>query len=399
MEKRRNKKPKSVGNGEGSLYYSEKLQKWVGQYNEPNGKRKTISQKKGEKVSDFKKRFRNILNDINNNSYIKDTVVSLYNILKDYIDSKHNTGIISDRTYIRNIEILKLLEKCCADFIYRPIQKVNILDIKKALPNFVSMTYDELHTKYYSQNTINKSYMLLKKGFEIAVSDRIISYNILNSESIKKPKAKIEPKKVEALTIDEEKNLISILESTPHKYHDIILLLLYTGLRVGELLAIEKSNVNLKEKTLTIERTLTKNANDKVILGKKTKTHAGMRTVYLNNSAYNLLKKILDNKVTNMYNLIFFDYKNNAFITPTEINSYLQRLSKKYNLCPHIHTHMLRHTYATRCIEAGISAKVLQKNLGHENIETTLNTYTSVFEKFNKDENEKYDIYMKKCMQ
>ena len=85
MEKRRNKKPKSVGNGEGSLYYSEKLQKWVGQYNEPNGKRKTISQKKGEKVSDFKKRFRNILNDINNNSYIKDTVVSLYNILKDYI--------------------------------------------------------------------------------------------------------------------------------------------------------------------------------------------------------------------------------------------------------------------------------------------------------------------------
>ena len=42
-----------------------------------------------------------------------------------------------------------------------------------------------------------------------------------------------------------------------------------------------------------------------------------------------------------------------------------------------------------------MSAKVLQKNLGHRKIQTTLDTYTSVFEKFNKDENEKYDLYMK----
>ena len=55
---------------------------------------------------------------------------------------------------------------------------------------------------------------------------------------------------------------------------------------------------------------------------------------------------------------------------------------------------MLRHTYATRCIEAGMSAKVLQKNLGHTKIETTLDTYTSIFEKYNISENEKYDAYI-----
>ena len=57
---------------------------------------------------------------------------------------------------------------------------------------------------------------------------------------------------------------------------------------------------------------------------------------------------------------------------------------------------MLRHTYATRCIEAGMSAKVLQQNLGHKKVKTALNTYRSVFNKFQEDENKKYDLYMKK---
>ena len=180
------------------------------------------------------------------------------------------------------------------------------------------------------------------------------------------------------------------------KYKNIILLLLSTGLRVGELLALSRDNVNLKNNTISIERTLTRDKNDKVILGEKTKTVSGKRIVYINNDTSIIFKDILKTNITNMYNLIFFDYENNTFITPNEINSYLQRLNQSNNICNHIHTHMLRHTYATRCIEAGMSAKVLQKNLGHKEIQTTLDTYTSVFDKFNEDENKKYDLYMKR---
>lgn len=397
---RRNKNTKVRGNGEGTIYFSETLQKWVAQYVEPSGKRKTLTQKKNEKISDFKKRFTNIISDINNKTYIESNTTSLYNILNDYFENKHKTGITSDRTYKRDTESLKLLEKTCQDFIYKPIQKVTISEIKKALPNFVELELinpktNEKVVKIYSQNVIDKLYMILNKGFKIATSERIIQYNIMDNESIQKPKAKKENEKVEALTIEEEKELIEVLQNSNHKYKNIILLTLFTGMRIGEVLAITRDNINLKENTITIEKTLTRNKNDKVILGQKTKTKAGQRTILLSNNAQKILKNILSTNIANIYNLIFYDYDKNTFVTPNEINCFLKRLNQKYKICNDIHTHMLRHTYATRCIEAGMSAKVLQKNLGHRKIQTTLDTYTSVFEKFNKDENEKYDLYMK----
>lgn len=68
---------------------------------------------------------------------------------------------------------------------------------------------------------------------------------------------------------------------------------------------------------------------------------------------------------------------------------------KEVNLkSSNVNTHMLRHTYATRCIESEMSALVLSKLLGHKDIETTLNTYTSVFNKFKEDEIQKYLDYI-----
>ena len=397
---RRNRKVKERGNGEGTLYFSKALNCYVAQYIDPSGKRKTLKQKKSEKVGEFKSRFNNIVVSISNGSYISPSTTSLYNILKDYIDNKYNIGIIGDRSYIRNMETLKLLKKCCSNFIDKPVQKVIVSDIKKSLPNFIELKYINPKTKenvikVYSQNIIDKLYTLLNKGFKIAFSERIIVFNPMENESIKKPKAKKETPKVEALTIDEQRKLIDILKQSSHKYKNIILLALYTGMRIGEVLAITRDNINLKENTLTVEKTLTRDKNDKVVLGKTTKTQTGKRTIFLNNNAIPILKETLQNNLFNTYNLIFYDYEKNTFITPNEINNYLQRLNEKYKICSHIHTHMLRHTFATRCIESGMQAKVLQQILGHKKISTTLDTYTSVFDKFNKDENEKYNNYMK----
>ena len=61
-----------------------------------------------------------------------------------------------------------------------------------------------------------------------------------------------------------------------------------------------------------------------------------------------------------------------------------------------VNTHMLRHTFATRCIENGVSPVVLQKILGHKDIQVTLNTYTDVFNEFKEKEIEKIDDFFNK---
>ena len=96
---------------------------------------------------------------------------------------------------------------------------------------------------------------MLKRGFKIAFSERIILFNFMDNENLKKPKAKKELTKVEALSIEEQKNLVSILENSTYKYRDIILLALFTGMRIGEVLAITNNNIDLKDKASPIQFT------------------------------------------------------------------------------------------------------------------------------------------------
>ena len=382
---RRNKNTKSVGNGEGSLYKSEKLNCWIYQYHDNNGSRKTMKQKKSENVKDFKARVTALKNKLDNGTYIEKSNKTMINILEEHIEYKHNNNITSDRSYLRDKNTLEQIKKCCKDICNLPIQKVTVAQIKKIMPNITK----------YSENTISKIWRFINKTFKIALSDHLITFSPMNNISIVKPKPNKITTPIEALTVEEQKKFIDVLKTTEHEYNNILLLQLQTGMRIGEVLALTIDCIDLKNNQITVYRTLTRDTNDKVIMGKTAKTKAGIRTIPMNKKTNELCQKILDTKLKNIENLLFYDYKNNTYISPNEINCYLQRLNNKYKISKHIHTHMLRHSFATRFIEAGGSAKVLQKILGHKDIETTLNTYTSVFDEFTQNEQDKYNEYMR----
>lgn len=374
----------------GTLYFSNALNCYVAQYVEPSGKRKTLKQKKNEKVGDFKKRFNNIISSLNNDTYIEKSNDLFIDILTNYIEQKHADGITSDRTYRRDLSTIKQLENTCSNFTNKPIQKITVEDIEES----------KQYIRKYSNTVITKIWTFINKTFQIAVSRRKIPYNIMLDETLTKPISNRPEQKVEALTVAEEEKFINILnnEERNHKYRDILLLQLYTGMRIGEVLALSKDCINLKNNTLTVYRTLTQDMDYHVIMGEHTKTFKkltgidkGKRTFPMSDKVLEIIKRVLNSKTSNINGMLFWDYRKQYFITPCEITSYLKRLNNKYHITDSsLHSHRLRHTFITRCVENNVQTKVIQSLVGHiKGSSITFDVYTSISNDFIAQELEK----------
>lgn len=369
------------GNGEGTIYYSEKLKKWVGQFTagrKSDGKlnRKSVY---GDTRKEVKEKITTALSQIQDNTFIEKSDITLYDIAKEIIDDKKNSNLINANTYKRLTYTLSYIKD--SNIADTPIQKITSKNIKDFLNSKTS----------YSNSVLQKIFQLLGQSFRRAVDRNYINKNPMLSEEVKRPKSSKKDREVISLSIEEEKRLIKALSLENKQYENIVLLMLFSGMRIGEVLAIKCADIDFKEHSLFINSTLTRNEKDKTILGETTKTQNSKRIITITKNIEKILKKSLENIYVNKYDLLFYD--KNGFITPSQINSYLIRLNKKYSIANELHNHMLRHTYATRCIEAGMSVKVLQKKLGHSKIETTLNTYASVLARFEGQEDDKLNIY------
>lgn len=361
------------GNGEGSIFYSEKLNRWVGQFTagrKSDGKlnRKSVY---GKTRKEVKEKMTKALAEVQEGNIINKTNITVGELAKIIVEDKKNSNQISSNTYNRATYTLKIIEN--SDLGNTPIQKVTATSIKNFLNNNTN----------YSDSSLKKIYQLLGQTFRRAIERNYIIKNPMLFEEAKKPKSSKGNGKVEALTIEEEKKLIKALSSETSTYKYIILLMLFTGMRVGEVLALKWSNIN--SNCIEIKQTLTRNEKGIYVLGKTTKTSNSLRTIIITP----LIQEILE-QIPKTDDFLF------PSIPPRTFANYLEKFNATNCITNHLHPHMLRHTYATRCIEAGMNIKVLQKKLGHKNIQTTLDTYASIFDKFEGQEDDKLMAYLEK---
>lgn len=183
---------------------------------------------------------------------------------------------------------------------------------------------------------------------------------------IKRPKA--ETKAVSCFTVQEQKVIVDyILSNKKYKLYGIAIDF-FTGLRIGELLALTWNDVNLKSMTLSV----TKTCHD-AIEGRITnapKTGSSQRIIPLPKQLLPLLKELTQNK---KFNYIVA----NKDGLPVSVRSYqrsFELLLKKLNIS-HKGFHSIRHTFATRALELGMDVKTLSEILGHKNATVTLNRY------------------------
>lgn len=131
--------------------------------------------------------------------------------------------------------------------------------------------------------------------------------------------------------------------------------------------------------------------NGNIILGEHTKTFNkqtgiddGERYFPISSELKEIIEAESTKKETNIYKLLFWDYKNNNFISGNEINSWLDRINKKYKISSKkIHNHRLRHDRITQWKEAGMDMEAIQYLAGHvEGSTITTDVYIDVSQEY-----------------
>ncbi len=240
--------------------------------------------------------------------------------------------------------------------------------------------FSKMAEEGYKTTTIYQTRIALYNMLEFAKENDVLIANPCK-KSVKSDMGKPSDKK-EALTIDVQKKFLEAVVG--YSYENQYRFVLQTGLRTGELIALRWSDIDFENKTMKIERTMEYRYSVGEWRIGPPKSKSGFRTIPLTDEAIRILEN--QRAKNKKLKLVPIEWNDIVFLcrngTPVKNSTYDTGLFKYCDRVgiPRFSMHVLRHTFATRCIEAGMKPKTLQKILGHSNIGITMNLYVHITE-------------------
>lgn len=222
-----------------------------------------------------------------------------------------------------------------------------------------------------SAKSMSDILVIIKESFKYAQFCGVTIICSFDRISLKKSK-----QEMRVLSNLEEQRLLEVLLKDFDRYKLGVFICLYTGIRIGELCALQWKNISLEEKTIKIEKTLQRLQNDDTNALKKTRI---IVTEPKSNAAFRIIP--LPDFVVEI--MSSFQGTPNSYLLSGECKTIveprtMQNRFKNYLADGKIddaNFHSLRHTFATRCIEAGFDVKTLSEILGHSSVKITLDKY------------------------
>lgn len=273
---------------------------------------------------------------------------------------------VKPRTYSRYQSLIELhLIPEFGDFPIEELKRRNIQDFlykKKKIGNLIN-------GKSLSSTSVNLMLTVLNMAFEYALDMELCESN----PCVRLKRIPVDYKQIEAFTRSEQKKLETYIKKSNDRRLFGILLDLYSGMRIGELIALEWSDIDFEKKIIHINKTAYR---DKSKTGKwevcidKPKTKSSERIIPIPACMIDIMKKYSLSS-TSCY---VVENKKSEQMSVRSYQFIFEKLTEKVGVRK-LNFHAIRHTFATRAIECGMDIKTLSEIMGHKNATITLNRY------------------------